>query len=122
MPRPVKMFRSANNTPEHLPEKTMFGRRMEEWAFNWTGIDYHLMMIAVSCVSVMDCAVLFAAAAGGRGVAVKIYQGKLPKTVVVLTPDEFDELMNELIDHFGSSSEDTREAHGYTKHLAQPGA
>lgn len=112
MARPVKMFRSANSSPEHLPEKTMFGKRMEEWAFNWTGVDGRLLTCAMAQVAQMDCALLFAAAAGGRGVAVKVYQGKLPKTVVVLTPEELHELLEELIDHFGSPSEDVRMAWG----------
>jgi hypothetical protein len=118
MPRPVKMFRSKNDTPEHLPEKTMFGKPMEEWGFPWYDIDHHLMSIAVASIAMMDCAILFAAAAGGRGVACKLYQTKLPQTTVCLNAREFDALMNEYIDHFGSKSEDTREAHGYTKHLA----
>lgn len=114
MPRPVKMFRSENKTPEHLPEKTMFGKRMEEWGFPWSQVDGRLLACATAQIAQMDCAILFAAAAGGRGVACKLYQGKVPQTVVVLTADEMHDLLNEYIDHFGSTSEDCREIFGIT--------
>ena len=122
MPRLAKVFRSENKTPEFLPEKTMFGKRVEEWAFPWSRVDSKVLVCALAQIAQMDCALLFASAAGGRGVACKLYQGKLPITTVVLEHNEMHDLLYEYIQHFASPAEDVYGLYGIAHPTERPPA
>ena len=110
MPRARASYTPSQAAPTHIPKQLLFQRRQESLGFNWHGVDSVLLKAMISAANQMGVAIMFTAATGGRGVCVKVYQGKIPVQDVALDEVEFARIATEIIEAFASPSEDIVEA------------
>lgn len=102
---------SGKKPPEPLSEKMrQWAARRESTGVRWSDIDTLTLFAALSTALAESCAVMFAPAAGGKGIMVKLYQDGNSHPEYAVTAEELNLILDQIVDTFQSSSEDAREA------------
>ncbi len=103
--------RTGKKSPEPLSEKMRkWAERREATGVKWSEIDPLTMFAALQTAIADGCAVMFAPAAGGKGIMVKVYQDGNSHAEYAVLAEELNEILAQLVDTFQSTSEDARES------------
>lgn len=103
--------RDGAKRPEPMSEKmARWAARRESTGLRWSDIDTLSLYAALETAINEGCAVMFAPAAGGKGVMVKIYQDGNSHAEYAVLAEELNQILDQMVDTFQSSSEDAREA------------
>lgn len=87
---------------------TLWRKRKESVGVDWKLVSASLLRAALSTVIQNEAAITISAANGGRGVMLKLWLGGQAIKEYAATADEVDELLSDLVEQLGSSSEDVR--------------
>lgn len=102
--------RSGKKMPEPLSEKMrQFAARRDSTGVRWSEISPLTMFAALHCALNEGCAVMYAPAAGGRGIMVKLYQEGNSHPEFAVTAEELNLIHDQMIDAFQGEAEDVRE-------------
>lgn len=85
-------------------------KRANAIGFDWTAVSEVELLGALTAALNAGVAIMFSAASGGKGVCLKIFDGDQKAVEYAGVPEELDNMLGQVIDHYGSGSEDTREA------------
>lgn len=95
--------------PNGLKEvQNLFKRRANAIGFDWVSVDTALLKGALTCALAGGAAVMFSAAAGGRGICIKVFMGEERAIEYAIDAEELNVLLDQVIDQMGSPAEDTR--------------
>jgi len=83
-------------------------RKLRSPLFCWTDVNVVDLLTAFTLAHESKATLSFAPAAGGNGVVLKLWQGKIADDEFAGSPEELNELLSLLIEGFASSSEDPR--------------
>jgi len=110
MPRARSIYTANGSKPTAIEKREVFARRSMATGFDWKNVNSVSLKAAISSANQMGVAIMFAAASGGRGVCVKVYQDRQPDIDYAADPHELEQLLDAIIDAFSSGSEDIRES------------
>jgi len=84
-------------------------RQKRSPGFVWTDVNQVDLLTALDLAMQNGATLSFAPGNGGRGITMRLWQGKVADSEYAGSPEELDELLGLLIDGFASTSEDPRE-------------
>lgn len=108
--QPTKLFKkqpskSASEAP------SLFAKKRMQRGVNWTDINWEAFLLLLSACVRDNIGVGIFSASGGRGICLKLYRGKkLPDVEYADTAEEFDELVQGVLDNLGELEEGLEEA------------
>lgn len=112
--------RKSNTKQQSLSERMeLFRKRRDSTGVDWTDVNPRTLRCAIAACLSTDVAVMFAPAAGGQGVLVKVYEAGVSHPEFVLTASDLETLLDGMIDAFQGTSEDLRVVHGLTSLQSQ---
>lgn len=95
--------------PNGLKEvQSLFKRRANAIGFDWVSVDTVLLKGALTCALAGGAAIMFSAAAGGRGICIKVFLGEERAVEYAIDAEELNVLLDQVIDQMGSPAEDTK--------------
>lgn len=104
--KPVKLGASR---PENLVKGIELNfRRQERLGVDWGSVNTVSLKAALASVILSGNAIMLSSAAGGRGVCVKIFQGEHKAVEYATDAEELSQLLEQVIDQLGPTSEDIR--------------
>lgn len=83
-------------------------KRDEVVGFDWVAVDQVELLSALMVATQAGVAIMFSAAMGGKGVCIKVFQGEDRAIEYASLPEELSQLLSQVVDAYGSTSEDTR--------------
>lgn len=107
----VKSFAEKRAKSVTLDERmTQWARRKSSTGVSWRDVSALSLRCALTAVLAEGAALMFAPAAGGKGVMLKLYMDGASQPEYAMTAEEVNLLLEGLADAFGSSSEDLHNA------------
>lgn len=107
----VKSFSKEKAKAVTLDERmTAWARRKQSTGVSWRDVSALSLRCALTAVLAEGAALMFAPAAGGKGVMLKLYMDGQSQPEFAMTAEEVNQLLEGLCDAFTSGSEDLRES------------
>jgi len=98
------------NAPKALSERMQrWGRERDSSGVDWSKVDRTSVVMALHALLASGTAVMFAPAAGGTGVMVKVYEDGNSHAEFAMTAEDVTILLDSIVDVFASSAEDLRQ-------------
>jgi len=100
---------SKANTPKELSDRMQrWHRQRDSSGVDWAKVDRTSVVMALHALLASGTAVMFAPAAGGTGVMVKVYEDGNSHAEFAMTAEDVTILLDSIVDVVASSAEDLR--------------
>jgi len=104
--RPVKM--DSNGKRDMAHRMTLAFKRAEAIGFDWTKVSQVELLTALTTALQAGAALMFSPASGGKGVCLKVFEGDTKAVEYASLPEEMNNMLSQVVDHYQSSAEDAR--------------
>lgn len=115
---PSKLF--GKRPPMAAPPPGLWSGRKKSVGCDWREVDPDVLRASLAACLSSGGAMMFSAASGGLGVCVTVFLGKGRHKEYAMSGDALVELLDEVIDHTASASEDVRMAFGLAAEVQTP--
>ncbi len=109
MAQPKILKMNSDGTRDMGKRMALSFKRANAVGFDWVKVSEVELLAALTVVINSGVAIMFSQASGGKGVCLKIFDGDQKAVEYAGIPEELDNMLGQIVDHYGSSSEDTRQ-------------
>jgi hypothetical protein len=103
---------AAKKVPQEASRPTFFNRKRQAVDYDWGSFANPYFAAALGCLAAQGSAVMVGGAIGGRGAMLTIYSNKDKDRTFVATPEELLDWCHDVLEYFGSPSEDIYMSYG----------
>jgi hypothetical protein len=112
MPKPNTPFRKVQDAKARMSPFERWQENRKERSIDWTQVRPVGILVAMAASSQAGATLVFGPAMGGAGVCLRVWHGDDKWTEYASTAEALNQLLEMVIDHYQSSSEDIYQALG----------
>lgn len=112
MAKPTTPFRKVQESKARMSPFEKWQENRKERSIDWTRVEATGIMVAMAASSQAGATLVFGPAMGGAGVCLRVWHGDDKWTEYASTAEALNQLLEMVIEHYQSSSEDIYQALG----------